>query len=955
MQHHQKFIRQFALAASIAAVFPALASAVDRTWTNQSANSLWGTSTNWSGSTLPGSSDNALFTDTAGGGSVDLGATTRTINTLHFANSLTFYDLTDGTLALAQIIQDSTAAENEIDAAISTTSLSIAASGGLLDIEGSITATNLTISSTTSGGQVEFDSSANSFSTIAVNSGGMLDAFNVGSTGAAPVQLNGGTLNLYSDTPNANYGNNLTVNSTSQLMANAMSAAGPLSNTFRMGTLTMNAGGQLTFGSQNSYAIAFNSTSINGAAIFVGTQQYLGTGVAQLQLGAVSQTVANSSITLDGIGELLLNHASTYTGGTNINGGMVILGVNGAAGSGAVNVYSGGAVSIASGVTSFPSLNIGAGGVADAALVGDLTAAIYSGANQNVFLSPGSIIAASAGQLPVRGTDVSSAAYYLGITSDTQTATVGDNGSTSIFMGAAFGIYTPTTSAFSGTLSAAQTGQSIPVYIAPGSQTFSSASFNTTAGVNISGPGEMVLTMPLAGTATNYTISGDSANSQASILLSLASSNDISSSQTFSVSNGIVYPGSATAVANGGILNINSNATLYLDPSAMTNGPTTGTFNINAGGALYVSSNFVAPGQGATFTFSPSSTVLLGGNFSTSAGGFLPNQSDIILDTTGTISITGSGLVLGNGHRLTTPNNASVTLTGGTGITGSTTASISASGSSSALEIDDLVNLPNTTLTIGDTNSFTTTSSADFVSRVSAPQTGTVILNNASDTIKNLQVNGGTLIVDQNFSTGQYSQSNSVATFHSQFTATGAFSLSNSSVAHLGSAYSSTNPNSIASLSLATGTTLDIGGNTLDISSISASALRSDILAAYDNGNWDQAGLTSSLIASHPGTAIGYTISGSSAVARLTWLGDTNLDGVINTTDLSNISPTGTTWAQGDFNYDGKVNADDYSLFMLGAAYGKSSIASVLPEPSIAFAGSVLLVCVSGKRRKMAT
>jgi hypothetical protein len=63
-----------------------------------------------------------------------------------------------------------------------------------------------------------------------------------------------------------------------------------------------------------------------------------------------------------------------------------------------------------------------------------------------------------------------------------------------------------------------------------------------------------------------------------------------------------------------------------------------------------------------------------------------------------------------------------------------------------------------------------------------------------------------------------------------------------------------------------------------------------------------------------------------------TWLGDTNLDGVVNAADLSNISASGTTWQTGDFNYDGKVNADDFSLYQLGDARQSGTLAAV-PEP----------------------
>jgi len=110
-------------------------------------------------------------------------------------------------------------------------------------------------------------------------------------------------------------------------------------------------------------------------------------------------------------------------------------------------------------------------------------------------------------------------------------------------------------------------------------------------------------------------------------------------------------------------------------------------------------------------------------------------------------------------------------------------------------------------------------------------------------------------------------------------------------------------------------------------------------------GYWDGNGITSSTAANDPNalTAVavvnnddggggaffdsfgGKSVTNKTILARYTYWGDANLDGVINADDyaltdsgyFSNIVDGG--WLFGDFNYDGVVNADDYAL--LDSAY----------------------------------
>ncbi|HEY1686026.1 MAG TPA: hypothetical protein VGG19_14770 [Tepidisphaeraceae bacterium] len=140
------------------------------------------------------------------------------------------------------------------------------------------------------------------------------------------------------------------------------------------------------------------------------------------------------------------------------------------------------------------------------------------------------------------------------------------------------------------------------------------------------------------------------------------------------------------------------------------------------------------------------------------------------------------------------------------------------------------------------------------------------------------------------------------------------------------------------SLTIGSAGKLDLGDNSLAISysgSSPASSIRTYLQNGYDAGHWDGiGGIVSSAAYLHAGTSLGYFDDGAQVLIKYTWFGDTNLDGIVNSSDLSLISPTGTTWHSGDFNYDGKVNGDDFSLFMLGSALGTRNISTTLPEPS---------------------
>lgn len=147
---------------------------------------------------------------------------------------------------------------------------------------------------------------------------------------------------------------------------------------------------------------------------------------------------------------------------------------------------------------------------------------------------------------------------------------------------------------------------------------------------------------------------------------------------------------------------------------------------------------------------------------------------------------------------------------------------------------------------------------------------------------------------------------------------------------------------------------LDVTGGTLLLDNgLSGSSVLAQLHSGFNGGAWNGLGIVSSLTSSHRGTAVGYTNIGGAYTLAFTWLGDTDLNGIVNGADLSAMSATGTTWATGDFNYDGKVNADDYSLFQLGAALGgNTNISAILPEPSLLLASGFWLLATNRRRQK---
>ncbi len=150
--------------------------------------------------------------------------------------------------------------------------------------------------------------------------------------------------------------------------------------------------------------------------------------------------------------------------------------------------------------------------------------------------------------------------------------------------------------------------------------------------------------------------------------------------------------------------------------------------------------------------------------------------------------------------------------------------------------------------------------------------------------------------------------------------------------------------------------TLDVEDNDVIIhtpSPAAAAATEAIVTAmgqqAYDEGSCDGQGLSSAIAGTANrefsfATALGNTINANSdgtvadklwhgtpvgpndVLIRYTYYGDTNLDGVVDNVDVDNTDRGETDhltgWANGDFNYNGRVDASDFTILDNGYNYG---------------------------------
>ncbi len=134
-------------------------------------------------------------------------------------------------------------------------------------------------------------------------------------------------------TGNNTFGNNVEVAGTGLAVVNPLGSA-PVNATVTMGNLKIGDGQELgvylaTSTTVFSHTIAFPTVTLNGGnATFSPKPNGFGSSSvagANLSLGNISELVPGSSITMAGLNTLFLTGNSTYTGGTTVNSGSVVV------------------------------------------------------------------------------------------------------------------------------------------------------------------------------------------------------------------------------------------------------------------------------------------------------------------------------------------------------------------------------------------------------------------------------------------------------------------------------------------------------------------------------------------------------------------------------------------------------------------------------------------------------
>ena len=322
--------------------------------------------------------------------------------------------------------------------------------------------------------------------------------------------------------------------------------------------------------------------------------------------------------------------------------------------------------------------------------------------------------------------------------------------------------------------------------------------------------------------------------------------------------------------------------------------------------------------NGGTLT-ADAATAAAGGRFT-----FLPSAQ---LHATANATVTSAALAFDAGA--TVAADAGVTLSISSPIVnGDAVAPLTSVGAGTVI-LSGVSTYTGATNVAAGTLSLTATASLSNTSSVFVASGATLLLNGTVGAKPTLSVNGTATVGPVPGATGR-----GVRAF-------GAIAIGPTGTVTLTPAASSATRTDLItpSLTLAAGGQLDLGNGDLDVSGGSLSALTAAAARGFASGTWAGPGLASAAAAADSrhltavgviqnvaadgvtplyGTFDGQSVTAADVLARYTYYGDANLDGVVNAADYSRIDAGYlmhlSGWANGDFNYDGVVDGSDYTL-----------------------------------------